>query len=222
MRHAAATTIAIMTQSPIRLIVFDLGGVLVRICRSWPEGCAAAGVPVRGELREGYPACEAWQELGMQYQTGRIDGVAFSSSLSQRLKGLYLPEEIMAVHHAWILGEYEGVVEVIDRIHATGLPTAALSNTNHDHWVRMDEFPAFMRLRHRLASHLLKLHKPDPAIYRALERQLGHRGGEILFFDDLPENVAAAKALGWNAVQIDPHGRTDQQIEIALQQFGVL
>ena len=28
----------------VTLVVFDLGGVVVRICRSWEEACRAAGV----------------------------------------------------------------------------------------------------------------------------------------------------------------------------------
>ena len=32
---------------PIRLVCFDLGGVLVKICRSWSDGCRAAGLDVR-------------------------------------------------------------------------------------------------------------------------------------------------------------------------------
>ena len=29
------------------LAVFDLGGVIVRICRSWQEGCRAAGIALK-------------------------------------------------------------------------------------------------------------------------------------------------------------------------------
>ena len=29
------------------IVCFDIGGVLVRICRTWEEGCIAADVPLR-------------------------------------------------------------------------------------------------------------------------------------------------------------------------------
>ena len=38
--------------TPISLVCFDLGGVVVRICRSWAEGCAEAGLDVRGDVEE--------------------------------------------------------------------------------------------------------------------------------------------------------------------------
>lgn len=193
----------------------------MRICRTWDEGCRAAGIPVRGELRNGFPTSEQWGALALAYQTGRIDGEEFAVRLSNAFGGAYQPTEIAAIHDAWILGEYEGVAGVIDDIHAAGLPTAALSNTNHEHWVKMDDLPAFTRLRHRLASHILGLHKPDPAIYRALESQLGFQGSQIIFFDDLAENIAAARQAGWHAAQIDHAAPTDRQIRRHLREAGV-
>ena len=48
-------------------------------------------------------------------------------------------------------------------------------------------------------SGLEKLYKPDPAIYRLCEERMGLPPAKLLFFDDYPENVAAARALGWQA-----------------------
>lgn len=221
-RTAAYDAVPMERANPIRLVCFDVGGVLVRICRSWPEGCAAAGLPIRGTMTKGYPQAPGWDELGFQFGTGKIDGTAWAQQMSGLLNGLYTPQEIHSIHDAWLLDEYEGVGDVIDQIHAAGIQTAALSNTNADHWPRMDEFPAVMRLQQRLASHEMGLHKPDPAIYRELERRLNRRGPEILFLDDLSGNVEAARAVGWNAVLIDPSGRTDVQIQSALISHGVL
>ena len=206
----------------IRLIVFDLGGVLVRICRSWQEGCAAAGLELRANGAQGTQAWFAPGETGHLYQTGAISCEEFAARLSHDFRQTYSAEEIMRVHHAWLLGEYEGVGELIEEIHQRDVGTAALSNTNHAHWLRLVEMPAVARLRHRLASHELRLHKPDPAIYRELEQRLDVSGGDIIFFDDLPDNVEAANKLGWNAVLIDPHGKTDQQMRHALRDRGVL
>jgi len=199
----------------IRLVCLDLGGVIIRICRSWAEGCAAAGLDVRAADKR--PKTEAARrQVVVDYQTGRIDCDTFARRLSDILEGVYTPEEIMAVHRAWCIEEYAGVGEAIDAIHAAGLDTACLSNTNHSHWAQIGSYPAFRKIRTKLASHLMGLHKPDEAIYREAERRLNVRGGEILFFDDLEDNVLAARAAGWNAVQVDPAGRTDEQIMSAL------
>ena len=204
----------------VRLVCFDLGGVIIRICQTWEERCAAAGVTIRNP--------ELWDEikpvrdgLMVQYQTGRIEGSHFAQQLSEALRGLYSPAEIMAIHDAWLIDEYKGVDAIVDQLHQAGLDTAALTNTTPEHWVRMPQFPTVGRLRHRLASHELGLHKPDPAIYLRLERQLGYAGGEILFFDDTEENVQAAQAVGWRAERIDPAGDTARKIAEALAEHGV-
>ena len=38
------------------------------------------------------------------------------------------------------------------------------------------------------------------------------RADEVLFFDDLAENIDAARSLGWRAEQIDPSGDTAEQV----------
>ncbi len=201
------------------LVCFDLGGVLVRICRSWAEGCAAAGLPLRVEIDlESRPAVA---ELHRQHQTGVLDGAEYACRLSDHLERLYSPEEIMSIHDAWMLGQYSGVETIIQRLHENELRTAALSNTNHEHWQRMPEFTAVTILQHRLASHELGLVKPDPQIYRELERRLDVESVEILFFDDLEANVDTARRVGWQAVLIDPLRETAPQIIEGLARHGV-
>jgi FMN phosphatase YigB (HAD superfamily) len=68
----------------------------------------------------------------------------------------------------------------------------------------------------------MKFIKPAPDIYRAFEKATGRSGSQILFFDDLAENVAAAKSLGWHAERIDPTAPTDAQLRRHLAAYGVL
>jgi len=204
----------------IRLVCFDVGGVMIRICRSWAEGCRKAGVQLRDEGR--YQASRAARhEIVARHQVGLLDGAAFAAALSRAMDGLYTPSEVLAVHHAWLLDPYAGVDAIIDDLHAGGIETAALSNTNHEHWRRMDEYPAVGLLRQRFTSHELGLAKPDPAIFRAVEGRTGRRPGEVLFFDDLDENVAAARGAGWHAALIDPLRDTAPQIAALLRDHGV-
>jgi HAD superfamily hydrolase (TIGR01509 family) len=206
---------------PIRLVCFDLGGVIVRICRSWPEGCVAAGLEVRADSAALDRLLAPCHGLVVQHQTGRLDGQRYAERMSAAINGLYTPAEVLAIHDAWLLGEYDGVIAIIDDLHGQGLITAALSNTNHEHWLRMDDYPTVGRLAHRFASHEIGHHKPDAAAFAHVEHALGLVGHEILFFDDAPENVAAAGARGWRAVAIDPQGSPAAQIAAALDAAGI-
>lgn len=213
-------------KSDIRIVCFDLGGVLIRICRTWEEGCAKAGIPVRDPEKR-LRTTQLRRQLIVEYQTGRITGDEFAQRVCHALENLYSAEEIMTVHHAWMYGEYAGVHDVVTELNAANVITAALSNTNHEHWLALPVSPAFMALKYRYASHELGLHKPDPAIFPDVESRLRREGvdaaaASILYFDDLPENVAAANEAGWNAVQIDHTGDTAAQIRSACEAHGVL
>lgn len=211
-----------MAEQPVRLVCFDLGGVLVRICRSWEEGCRAAGV----DLRVGFRPDESGEARRVQavdeLQRGRITGERFWSIVSVSFRGVYSPDEVARVHRAWLLGEYAQVGDLIDRLHQRGLETACLSNTNQPHWDDLVAYDALRRLQARYASHEMGLAKPDEAIYRAFEQAIGAAGPEILFFEDTQENAQAAAALGWRTHVVDPLAETAPQIEAALARHGVL
>src|SRR5688572_5606214 len=146
-----------MDRPTIRLVCFDLGGVLVRICRTWQEGCAAAGLEARGghELLEAPNGWYAPREVYSAYETGRITCDEFFSNVSTAIGCRYSPDEIRAVHEAWLLGEYEGIHAVLAQLTSAHVTTAALSNTNHAHWVRLRELDIIKGLSHRFTSHEL-------------------------------------------------------------------
>ncbi len=211
------------------LIVFDLGGVIVRICRGFHEGCAAAGLPVRGEIMT--EALKARRrELSRLHGIGKLECAEFFRQVSLSLDGLYTPAEVERVHRAWILGEYPGVLELLtelrtaSRVHGR-FQTAVLSNTNHPHWAAITgSYPSLKLIDHPHASHLMGRHKPDAEIYDEFAALVGYTGREreIVFFDDLEENVAAAVSRGWQAFTIDHAGDTAQQIRDALTRLGVI
>ena len=205
----------------VRLVCFDLGGVIIRICQTWEERVAAAGLEMR-DTAHWDKIDPARDTLMVGYMTGILTGRQFAHQLSEALHGQYSPEEVTAIHDAWLIDEYEGVGAIVDRLHQAGLDTAALSNTTNEHWARMDEFPTVAQLKHRFASHELGLSKPEPAIYQHVEQQLGYTARQILFFDDAEENVIAARNVGWRAERVDPAGAPAQQIRNALTEHGIV
>lgn len=209
--------------TPVRLVCFDWGGVILRICRSFAEGVRAAGL----DLRDGFDEGELYdvrRAAASEYQVGRMGEHEFFEAVSRSMRGAYSIEEIALVHDAWLLGEYEGVGELVAEIHERARArTGMLSNTNARHWARRErDFPTAGTLHHQHASHLLGLAKPDTAIFRAFEREAGVAGAQIVFFDDLAENAEAARAAGWRAVQVDREGNTAAQMHAALVDLGVL
>jgi len=211
----------------VRCVCFDVGGVLVRICRNWAEGCAAAGREVRGHTAQTHWAGRR-RCVARDFSEGRMNAHEFATRLSAATDGLYTPEEVIRIHNAWLLDEYPGATALMDKVLNTpGVDVGILSNTNDLHWRRaegfdgLSSFPIMSRPRHRIASHLVQLMKPDTAIYRAFESLSGYAGDNILFFDDLEENIIAARACGWRAEQIDHTGDTAAQMHRHLVRHGV-
>ncbi len=215
-------------ESGIRLVCFDWGGVLLRHHRAWKDGCAAAGLPVRGGS-DTPQATVRRRAASLDFQIGRIGEGEFFQRLRGAVDGAYSIDELRRIHDAWLIDEYPGVDAVVRRLAGTpGVETALLSNTNEAHWRRHmphhgrpADFPTPGLLTHRHASHLLGLAKPGEEIYRAFERIVGYGGREILFFDDLAENVDAARRVGWRAEVIDHEGEPARQIADGLISYGV-
>ncbi len=208
------------------IVVFDWGGVLLRICRSWEEGCAHAGLDVRPGVEDESLRARR-QDASMRYQRGELDCESFFTQVAAATAGLYSREDIARLHDAWLIEEYPGVSTLMDDLLALDtVTTGLLSNTNHRHWLRQHHgeqphFPTAGRVAHPHASHLLGCAKPDASIYRAFERETGFSGLQIIFFDDLAENIATARALGWQAVQIDHAGDPAAQMRAALRAVGI-
>ena len=215
----------------VRVVCFDLGGVVVRIARSWAEACDAAGIEVRGGDSFKAPDLQSGRrELSDAYQIGEMDCQAYFERIADRSAGLYRPDEIEAIHRAWVFDPYPGVESLIDELNALDrIHTACLSNTNHSHWQDLKSetngewrVRAIQKLGTHLVSHEMNAVKPEEVIYRKAERLLGASGGEIVFFDDLAENVDGALDLGWRAFRIDHDGDTAAQMRVHLTDLGVL
>src|SRR5688572_13177648 len=213
---------------PIRTVCFDLGGVVVRICHSFVEAAAAARLPSLDDPRLAEPdAIARRREAILAHQVGAFDMAEYCQRMSVAVAGLYQPDEVRALHAAWLLGEYSGVLELMtDLSGRPDLRLACLSNTNDGHWQQMlgspQTFPSIARLHVQLASHLLRLAKPERAIYDAALATFGCSPSEVLFFDDLVENIAAARDAGWKAERVDPKGDTAAQMRAYLGTHGVL
>lgn len=194
---------------PIHLVVFDLGGVIVRAARSFEEACALAGC---GEIAlasdEAFLGRHA--PLIAAYMAGRIDTDAYTLACEQASGSALTRAEARRILDAWVDVEYPGVAAVLDAIEARGVRTAVLSNTNAAHWALIADseaaraaYPSVTRHPHLFLSHQLGLAKPDPAIFAAVEATTGIDAAHILYFDDVAPNIEAARALGWHAEQID-------------------
>ena len=197
----------------IRLVVFDLGNVLVRfrldgLLDRLAGACARPPAEVRAM---------AWEPSMVEdFECGRVSPEQFFAHLQQRL-GLSLP--FAAFVEAWnsIFEADRAAMDVFERTRAVAT-TAVLTNTNilHDTYVRQT-WPELGRAHHWIASHEVGMRKPDARIYELVLSRTGMRPQETVYLDDIAAFVAAARSLGIRAI----HRTPELNLETALRAEGL-
>jgi FMN phosphatase YigB (HAD superfamily) len=217
---------SIVAEPNIKLVVFDLGRVLIRLCDDWQHAARVAGVKVPREVSKLDDAARAaFDEIVARYDRGVIDMETFAREVATD-RGVE-PQDIIGLQRCLLQGPYPGASELIDDLLAAGLKTACLSNTTDIHWQQLHDpndqnFLPLNRLSYRFASHLIGLCKPSDEIYKHVERTTGLAPQSIIFFDDIDANVTAAAKRGWRAIQIQVDSDPIQQIRVHLAKHGVL
>lgn len=214
-----------MTPSPIQLVCFDLGRVLIDICRGFAEAAGRAGVAAPACLQE--PGVrQRVLEVFHEHESGRVDDDGFAAAVGDILT--CPPPHVLATLRAWLKGPFPGVSELVEDLRRRPhVQLACLSNTNGMHWNMMiaGSGPTALplhRLHHRFASHLLGCMKPDARIYQHVEQATGIAPQAIVFFDDRPENCQGARDRGWHAHVIAEDGDPVTQMRRHLAEHGVL
>lgn len=98
---------------------------------------------------------------------------------------------------------YAGIAELLDALHARGVPMAILSNKRDDFTVelvkrQLGRWP-FAAVR---GERKQTPRKPDPAAALELARELGHPAKDIAFVGDTPIDVETALAAGMVPVAV--------------------
>ena len=96
-----------------------------------------------------------------------------------------------------IPGPVAGMVDLVARLDAAGVPLYAITNFGHEFWQMFRPTqPLFDRFADIVVSGSEQLAKPDPAIFRLALDRFALAPHQALFVDDNPDNVAAAAAMG--------------------------
>lgn len=89
-----------------------------------------------------------------------------------------------------------------------------LSNTNEMHWEFLEEeYRLSARVHGVMTSFQAGAIKPDAAIYQKLEDVFALRPEETLLIDDMPENIEAAIARGWQGIVHTSYKETLAELE---------
>lgn len=186
----------------IRHIVFDIGNVLIR----WdPDRLYKRLIPDDGE-RERFFSEVGIHEWNLEQDRGRSWADAEAAVIADFP---HHEENIRAWRRHWhdmVPGPIEETAAILEQLIADGYDVTALTNFAADTFEEAQaRFPYLTTFRGITVSADVKLVKPDLAIYRHHAESHDLEPAAILFFDDMPANIAAAREAGWNAERfVDP------------------
>lgn len=177
---------------PVKAVVFDLGGVLLRLRDPIENFELALTEPE-------FLAVWLKSRSVREFERGAVDAETFAQSVVREL-GLPMDwRRFLDRFHAWPQTLFPETLAILGAI-PSGICRVLLSNTNAAHWGRREISGALTGLFDlEFLSFRTGLLKPDRGAFDQVREACACDAGEILFFDDNPGNVTAALASGWRA-----------------------
>lgn len=197
--------------SKIMAVVFDMGGVVVKL-GSLPDILAGSGLS-DDEIWERWILSDAVR----RFEGGQCDIDAFAADLIAEFGVTLEAAELIERFTRFPEGLYPGAAELVAAVNAQAT-TGVLSNTNELHWTQQKDHVQISSMFDRTyLSYDLGLVKPDAAIYEHVADDLAVARDRILFIDDNKVNVDGAVAVGMQgAVAKGP-----DEAAAALRSFGL-
>ncbi|MGQ0632824.1 MAG: HAD family hydrolase [Sporichthyaceae bacterium] len=187
--------------SRIRAVAFDIGGVLVptplgEFAKVDTEYGLAAGTAMSlfrgGSL---FAQCETGVLPFADFCAGAVAGIGAE-------QGIAVPAERLAQMMGTVMGGtvIPGMIDLVGEVKAAGLRTALLSNIYRELAGWIDGIFPGGEIDLNCSSYVVGERKPEPGIYLELIKRLDLPPEQIVFVDDFPENIVAARAQGLSTI----------------------
>jgi 2-haloacid dehalogenase len=198
-----------------RAVVFDLGGVLI----DWDPRYLYRTLLDDEETVEHFlatvctPAWNEQQDAGRTLAEGTAELIAQHPEYGSAIEAFYgrWPE--------MLAGTIAGSVEVLAALRDRSVPLYALTNWSAETFpYARERFDFLTWFEAILVSGEEGIKKPDPAFFQLLFERQGLAPEASLFVDDSERNVAAARAVGMEAV----HFTSAERLRAELSAHGLL
>ncbi len=195
-------------------IVLDIGNV---ICHWQPRRLVASVFPHEAEQRVALEAVihhEDWLDL----DRGRLD---LDTAIDKAQDRSGLPRAQIASLYRAVpehLAPIPAMVTAIETLAQAGIPLYILSNMHRHAWLQLQETHDFWRwFRGALVSCEVGCIKPEPEIFALLCERFQLLPGDTVFFDDMAENVVAARKFGLRGEQVEDPEQGAAQVYAVLE-----
>lgn len=203
----------------IKAIFFDIGGVLVTV----DSGEAIQKLSVKLGVGAESISGGMTRELLVKYEKGLLTTNQFYEQLYINY-GCDQAMDLETFKAYWLdtLFPCPDSIEFLRRANKD-LFVWLLSNTNEFHYDLLMRDFAFMKwVKGGTYSFMVGSMKPEPLIYETAIKKSGFRPEEILFIDDLQENVQAAQDLGINIIHYVGYSAFSKELKQRFPELGYL
>lgn len=197
------------------IVIFDLGGVLIDWNPRYLYRKLFAGDDAAMEHFLAHVCSPDWNS---QQDAGRSFAEATASLTLDHPAHTEMIDAWFQRHGEMSAGPISGTVEILAGLRARNVPLYALSNWSAETFpTALKRFEFLRWFDGILLSGEVRLIKPDPRIFHHFFETFPVDAAQSVFIDDMPQNVAAANALGMHGILFTgPSALRDELINIGL------
>ncbi len=196
-----------MSLTPIRNIIFDLGGVILNID---PQLTVNEFRKLGWEDFYKENGQSVVRDLFFRLEKGNSSPDVFRDSVRTMIKDYVDDHAIDSAWSAMILDIPAERIRYLEELKKS-YRLFLLSNTNEIHRLKFHRdfekdfgYSFYNVFERNFYSHEMGLRKPDPQIYIQALMEAGLVPEETLFIDDMEENTKAAISIGMKVLHIEP------------------
>jgi len=204
----------------IKNIVFDLGGVLLKLDRNaCVEAFTNIGFETFGEILNEY----VQDGFFLDFEKGKFDSAEFRDRCRKHINRPVTDEMIDSAMKAFLIEIPKERLDYIKRL-KSNYKIYMLSNTNPIAFKIVEGY--FEDLGYSMQdcfdklylSYQMKSAKPDATIFKMMLSELGSPQS-VLFIDDSHANLEAASQLGIYTLMIDQQSEFEKEIDLKIKEI---
>lgn len=200
--------------SPLKNIIFDLGGVLLDLDFTKPPAAFKdLGFPHFELMYSQFKVDQVFEKL----EKGIIDENEFYTIMLKVGKDGTTLEQVKTAWNSMLLGFRKESLAYLKKLNQN-FNLFLLSNTNSIHFkavnnilkeqTGLNSLDSFFTKSYY--SHLIRLRKPNDDVYDFVAKDAGINISETLFIDDTEDNIVAAKKMGFKTHHLLPGQKIEE------------
>ena len=206
-----------MNASPVRNVVFDFGGVLVR----WQPEAVIAGFyadePSRALVRDAVIRHPDWIDI----DRGSLSESAAIERFAARMGRPVAEMRALMQHIKDSLTPLPDSIALLNELARRGVPLYGLSNMSAPFFALLkSRYEHWDRFRGIVISGEVGLVKPDPEIFHHLTQRHGLLPAETVFIDDHLPNIESARRLGFRTIHFADAEQCRRELDTHLPRHG--